>query len=73
MKKNKLGTFSNMQAKKTVSVNRRAVTLKADHGIFARLLIIQERRDISLHEVLKHSLGLIAWSLANNDRTLFNL
>ena len=73
IKKNKLCTFSNMQGKKTVSVNVKAVILKADRGVFARLLIIWERRDISLREVLKHSLGLIAWSLANNDGTRLNL
>ncbi|CAB4001853.1 Hypothetical predicted protein [Paramuricea clavata] len=65
--KMKLNTFASMKAKKSCSVKERSVTLKADRDIFARLLVICGKREITLKEVLAYSLGPIPWSLATLD------
>jgi hypothetical protein len=63
----KLNTFASMKANKSCSVKERSVTLKADRDIFARLLVICGKREITLKEVLAYSLGPIPWSLATLD------
>ena len=62
--KMKLKTFASMKMKKSCSVKEKSLTLKADRDIFARLLVICGKREISLKEVLTYSLGPIPWSLA---------
>ena len=42
-----------------------------DSNIFSRLLFIREKRGISLSEVSKFFLGLVAWLLVNVDGTIF--
>ncbi|CAB4021755.1 Hypothetical predicted protein [Paramuricea clavata] len=63
----KLKTFAAMKVKKSCTVKDRSLTLKADRHIFARLLVIRGKRDVSLKEVLTYSLGPIPWSLATAD------
>ena len=63
-----LKTFSAMKAKKSCCIKDKNLTLKADRDIFARLLVIREKRGVSLKEVLTYSLGPIPWSLATGDR-----
>ena len=63
----KLKTFASMKVKKSCSVRKRSLTLKADRNVFARLLIVCGKREISLKEVLSYSLGPIPWSLATSD------
>ena len=65
--KMKLKTFQAMKAKKSCKIKDKSVTLKADRDIFARLLVIRGKRDVSLQEVLAYSLGPIPWSLATTD------
>ena len=60
-----------MRVKITTKANGKEIVLKADRNIFSRLLVIREKRGISLNEVLQFSLGPVAWSLASVDGTVF--
>jgi len=71
IKKNKLKTFSTMKEVKKLSVNGKDVIIKADRSFFARILILQEKRNISTKELLKYSLGPIAWSLATPEGSIY--
>ncbi|CAB4012350.1 Hypothetical predicted protein [Paramuricea clavata] len=66
----KLKTFASMKMKKSCSVKELNLTLKADRDIFARLLVICGKREISLSDVFAFSLGPIPWSLATLDGSL---
>ena len=68
--KMKLKTFSSMKTKKSCRVEDRNITIKADRDIFARLLVIGGKREVSLRDVLTYSLGPIPWSLATADGSL---
>ena len=68
--KMKLKTFSSMKTKKTCRVKDQNITIKADRDIFARLLVICGKREVSLRDVLTYSLGPIPWSLATVDGSL---
>ena len=65
-----LNTFSLMKTKKTCRVKDQNITIKADRDIFARLLVICGKREVSLRDVLTYSLGPIPWSLAMADGSL---
>ena len=52
---------------KACSIKDRILMLKADHDIFARMLVICGKRNVLLKEVLTYSLGPIPWSLATAD------
>ena len=56
-----------MKVKKPCTIKDRSLTLKADRDIFARLLVICGKRNVSLKEVLTYSLGPIPWSLATGN------
>lgn len=71
IKKNKLKTFTTMNATKKVSLKDRDLVIRADRNLFARLLVICEKREISLRDLLKFSLGPIAWSLATPAGTIY--
>ena len=60
-----------MKASKMVSVKGKDLVIRADRNLFARLLVIQEKREISLKELLRFSLGPIAWSLATPTGTIY--
>ena len=60
-KKNQLKTFSTMEQVKKLNVN----------GKDARILILQEKRSVSTRELLKYSLGPIAWSLATPEGRIY--
>ena len=66
----KLGTFRDAQKKTTVSKEGRAVILRADRNLFARLLVIGQSRQMDLRQLLVHELGPLPWSLALFDGTL---
>lgn len=70
IKKMKLGTFSDAQAKKRVTSGGRDIIIKADRNLFARLLVIGQNRQMNLQEVLAHELGPVPWSLASPDGTM---
>ena len=71
IKKNKLKTFSTMKATKHISVKDKEVIIRADRSLFARLLVIREKRGLSIKELLKFSLGPVAWSLATPDGNIY--
>ena len=60
IKKNKLKTFSSLKPVKRLCVKDKEVIIQSDHSLFARLLIIREKRGISIRELLRHSLGPVA-------------
>ena len=60
-----------MLEQQKLSVNGKDVAIRADRELFARLLIIREKRGISIKELLKYSLAPIAWSLATPQANIF--
>ena len=71
IKKNQLKTFSTMTQFKKLNVNGKDVIIQADRSLFARFLILQEKRSISTRELSKYSLGPIAWSLATPEGSIY--
>ena len=69
IKKNKLRTFTSLDAS-PVSITNNTIALKSDTEMFARLLVIQERRGISMREVLKFELSVFPLSLATSEGNL---
>ena len=72
VKKNKLKTFTAMLSTRKVSVNGKDVVIRANHALFARLLVIREKRGVSIKELLQYFLGSIAWSLATPEGNILN-
>ena len=71
IKKNKLKPFSSLKLVKRLCVKGKEVIIQSDWSLFARLLVIQEKREISIREVLPHSLGPVAWSLATPEERIY--
>ena len=71
IKKNQLKTFSTMKQVKKLNVNGKDVIIQADRSFFARILILQEKRSISTRELLKYSLGPIAWLFATPEGSIY--
>ena len=44
--------------------------IKADRNLFARLLVVAQKRSVDLREVFEYSLGPLPWSLASADGSL---
>lgn len=65
----RLGTFRDTQ-KTAVSKEGRAVILRSDRNLFARLLVIGQSRQMDLRQLLVHELGPLPWSLALFDGAL---
>ena len=55
--------FAVMKVKKSCVNKDKSLTLKADRDLFARLLVICGKLDVSKREVLTYSLGVLPWSL----------
>lgn len=68
--KNQLKTFTTIKKTK-VKIKGKDVIIKADRDFFARLTVLQEKRDISTRDLLQYSLGPIAWSLAEEDGNIY--
>ena len=60
-------TFSALKTKQSCTIEDKTKTLKADQDVFARLLVICGKCDVSLRAVLKYSLGPIPWFMATAD------
>ena len=54
-----------------LNVNGKDVIIQADRSFFARILILQEKRSISTRKLLKYLLGLIDWSLATPEGSIY--
>lgn len=70
LSKMKLKPFSNLNKTKSLKVGNKEVILKADRGLFVRIILIAQKRSLDLRTVLKHSLGPIPWPLAYVDGTI---
>ena len=64
--------FTTMLSTQKVSVNGKDVVIRADRALFARLLVIREKRGVSIKELLQYFLDPIAWSLATREGNIFN-
>ena len=67
IKKNMLRTFDKTSGPKIVKVKNKEVAIASDRETFARLLIIQQKRDVSLKEVMKYELSPTPLSLSDPD------
>ena len=68
MKKLKLKTFSDVNAKRTYRKGRaKEVVLKADRNLFGHMILVAESRQLHTKDVLAHPLGPLPWALANPD------
>lgn len=47
--------------------------IQADRDLFARLLVIREKREVSIKDFMNHSLGPAIWSLATPIGTFYML
>eukprot|EP00794_Sanderia_malayensis_P011581 gene11581-12774_t len=66
-----LSAFVSLKAKSVRKIKDKTYTITAERGIFAKLLVIGEKRcTVSMQELLSYSLGPIPWSLAKPDGTL---
>ena len=71
MPKHNLGTFSTLtECKKKSKSDQKLIELKADRGLFARLLVIAGQRNVDLGEVLSYELGPLPWSISTVFGTL---
>ena len=59
-----------MKATKHISGKEKEVIIRADRSLFARLLTIREKRGLSMKELLKFSLGPVAWSLTTPEENI---
>ena len=66
----KLQTFWSLQKVKSVQVKDQTVAIKSDRQTFARLLMVQQNRNIDIKHVLNYELGSVPHSIANQDGTL---
>lgn len=63
-----LRTFSaDVKIQKATNRSGRAAAMKADRGLFGRMVIMAQARSFDMRMLFKHSLGPIPWSLANAD------
>ena len=65
--KSNLQTFGNLVKSRTVKSTATAVVVKADRGVFARMVVIAHHRQMNMQEVLTYQLGPLPWSLATAD------
>ena len=63
----KLKTFSTMLKTSRHKVDNSKVCLKADRGLFARMVVIAQSKLLDMKESLNYELGPIPWSLATGD------
>ena len=67
--KSNLQTFGNLVKPRTVKSTATAVVVKADRGVFARMVVIAQHRQMNMQEVLTYPLGPLPWYLATADGT----
>jgi hypothetical protein len=70
MKTNKLKTFASMNKKKEVRSSGRMVILKADRGLFGRIIVMAQGRSLHMEDILSHPLGPLPWALSTPDGLL---
>lgn len=65
-----LPTFSTLLTTKQIKSMGKDVVLKADRGLFARMIVMAQNRQMDMRAVLTYPLGPLPWSLATTDGTL---
>lgn len=67
----KIQTFASLNKKVVVkSADEKLITVNADRGLFSRLLIVSQSREVNLREVLSYELSAVPFALAHIDGTL---
>ena len=67
LSKAKLQTFQNLVKSKKIKAAENDIIIKADRGLFARMVVIAQHRRMNMQDVLKYPLGLLPWSIATPD------
>ena len=63
-----LQTFQNLvMSKKTKAAESDIIVIKADRGVFNRMVVIAQHRRMSMQYVFKYPLGPLPWSIATPD------
>ncbi len=70
VKTNRLKTFSNMCKKKEVKSSGRVTILKAGGSLFGRIIVMAQRRNLQMDDILSHHLGPLPLALATGDGLL---
>lgn len=70
IRKLKLTRFSDVNKPKMAKGTNKETILKADHKLFAHMVLIATSRKLDMRSVLAHPLGPMPWSLGNCDGTL---
>ena len=70
LKTNKLKTFTNMCKKKVLKTNGKNIILKADRSLFGRIIVMAQRRNLKMEDILSHPLGPLPWALSTPDGLL---
>jgi hypothetical protein len=70
IKRLNLKTFSDARKKKFVKMNNNEIVLKAEKDLFGRMVLIAQKRNLNMKEVLTHSFGPIPWEVANCDGSI---
>ena len=63
--------FTTMLSTQKVSINGEDSAIRADRALFARLLVIRKKCDVSIKEWSQYSLGPIAWCLSTHEGNSF--
>ena len=70
LKKSKLLTFSELTKKVKINGKANEISLKTDRARFGEMVIIAQKRQLRMKDVLCHPLGPLPWSLATADGSL---
>ena len=65
--KAKLQTFQNLAKSNKTKAAENDIIIKSDKGLFARMVVIAQQRQMNMQDVLKYSLGPLPWSIAAPD------
>ena len=69
LKTNELKTFSDLNKKKQVPIDR-SIILKANRPLFGRIIVIAQERSLQMDAILAHPLGPLPWALSTPDGLL---
>ena len=71
MKKVNLKTFAHLSKKMEVQKgSTNEIVVRADRRLFAQMIVIAEKRKLTMSSVLSHPLGPPPWALASPDGSL---
>ena len=67
LSKAELQTFQNLVKSKKIKAAENDIIIKADRGLFGRMVVIAQHRRMNMQDVLKYPLGPLPWSIATPD------